>query len=112
VIAAVPIRLPRLRGVPLGISDAALLPSGKILFLASAEDAASTFADGRVIGTVIGIMEWSGEFRILGEISPVMKGEGIAVIKASEEEAEVMVVPDPDDPDKISALWTAKIRLK
>ncbi len=49
--------LGRLDGVTLGFTDAALLPDGRVIFLAAAEDAPDAIADGPVTGSVLGVLD-------------------------------------------------------
>ncbi|TYP91758.1 hypothetical protein BC792_1184 [Sphingobacterium allocomposti] len=50
-----PVTLPSLKGIPLGFTDATVVDN-KIYFIAAAEDGSSTYLDGDVQGTVLGVL--------------------------------------------------------
>jgi hypothetical protein len=49
--------LGRVEGVPLGFTDAATLPDGRLAFLAGAEDSPDTYQDGAVVGCRLGVID-------------------------------------------------------
>lgn len=91
-----------MNGVPLTFTDAALLPDGRTLFLAAAEDSPDTYHDGVVVGTALGILENDGSARYApithSDGTPFLgKPEGIAPNPANSREGFVVI--DKDDPD-------------
>jgi len=57
VLAVQLFELGTLGGIRLGFTDAVLLPDGRSVFLAAAEDAPDAIADGPVAGSVVGLLE-------------------------------------------------------
>lgn len=95
-----------LDGCALGFSDATPLPDGRVLFLAAAEDSPSTFDDGAIAGSVIGVLELDGSARVLARVPDgpdgPLKLEGLAVERLDGRMATVIAVEDADDPAKPS----------
>lgn len=94
--------LGNVNGVPLTFTDAALLPDGRTLFLAAAEDSPDTYHDGLVVGTALGILDANGSARYAelrnSDGSPfVGKPEGIAPDPLHS--GEGFIVIDKDNPD-------------
>ncbi|RJS45047.1 DUF6929 family protein [Nocardioides cavernaquae] len=73
-------------GVPAHVTDLALLPDGRIAFLAAAEDTDDPVADGPVAGTVFGILEGDRAWW-----APILEADG----SPSTRKAEGLVI-DPD----------------
>lgn len=57
VVATRWVDLGRLDGVTLGFTDATRLSDGRVMFLAAAEDAPDAITDGRVTGSVLGVLD-------------------------------------------------------
>ena len=90
--------LGELGGVPLGFTDAAPGPGGRVAFLAAAEDSADAVEDGGVTGSALGVIdaEGAGRWAPLGEAP--LKAEGLAL--DPRDPARAWVVLDPDDPER------------
>lgn len=88
-----PVELGCIKGVNLSITDATRIKN-KILFLAVAEDSDSTYLDGQVVGSVLGIMNRSGEVVCTSRLNTPSKPEGIFF---SASENCFFLVTDDDD---------------
>jgi hypothetical protein len=71
--------LGELGGVPLGFTDLAALPDGRLAFSAAAEASDNAYADGAVAGSVLGWLTPDGRVEFLGRLPGALKVEGIAV---------------------------------
>ena len=99
-----------LSSVPVkGFSDAASLSNGEMLFLASVENTVSTFADGEILGSFLGLMAKDGKIKWMAPFALNLKAEGLAV-NESKDGIQVFVVPDSDAPEKPAILY--KVFLK
>lgn len=100
------VKLGKLSGVDITFSDVIWTNYG-LLALGSAEDTNSSFADGKVYGTVLArIVEDKAE--IIGRFEPLAKLEGIYA-EESAEGLNIYLVEDADDPAKPSRLFKAKL---
>jgi hypothetical protein len=101
-------QLGELDGLGLGFTDAALAGDGQtLLFVAAAEDSPDATRDGRVAGSVLGVVDPDGDSRwtLIRDLdgSPVAaKIEGI--IGAASGRSLLYAVIDQDDPDTPSEL--------
>ena len=95
-IRFVPISLPTLDDIETTFTDA-ILVNDKIYFLACAENTESTYEDGEVLGTVLGIMH-APTFEIINVqlLSEHQKFEGITLYKESETKIEFLLCEDND----------------
>ena len=95
-IRFVPILLPTLDDIETTFTDA-ILVNDKIYFLACAENTESTYEDGEVLGTILGIMH-APTFEIIDVqlLSEHQKFEGITLYKESENELEFLLCEDND----------------
>lgn len=95
-IRFVPISLPTLDDIETTFTDA-ILVNDKIYFLACAENTESTYEDGEVLGTILGIMH-APTFEIIDVqlLSEHQKFEGITLYKESENELEFLLCEDND----------------
>lgn len=104
--------LGRAHGVPYGFTDATLTPDGDVLFVASAEDSASTVSDGAVLGTVVGRIDAAGSART-GQLfeedgaASRLKAEAIALDPRDLHRAFVVI--DVDDPSAPSELLEIRL---
>ena len=97
-----------IQGVPLGFSDGAALPDGRIVFSAVAENAEDTYLDGPCIGAAIGIIGTDGQVEALHRLEPMQKVEGVnATIHG--DLIHLLMVTDADDADVPSRLLSAEI---
>jgi hypothetical protein len=91
-----PFDLPKINNVAATFTDA-ILVDGKIYFLASAEDTASTYHDGEVMGSIIGTIDlktMKPESSL--QISDKHKFEGLTLYKKSATEMEFLLCEDTD----------------
>ncbi|HEX2675839.1 MAG TPA: hypothetical protein VHM19_04350 [Polyangiales bacterium] len=87
-----------LDGVPLGFTDLSAHAEHGLFFSAAAEASASTYDDGAVAGSVLGVLSPSGDVLSCQRLAPACKIEGLAVVSASRSSAvTVALVADPDD---------------
>ena len=95
-IRFVPISLPTLDDVETTFTDA-ILVGDKIYFLACAENTTSTYEDGEVLGTILGVMH-APTFEIIEVhlLSEDKKFEGITLYKETETELEFLLCEDND----------------
>ena len=92
----VSIDLPTIKNVTATFTDA-ILVEDKIYFLASAEDTASTYLDGEVLGSLIGRIDLKTlKVEFTQEISNTNKFEGLTLYKQSEKEIEFLLCEDTD----------------
>ena len=100
-------------GVRLGFTDAALIPDGRIAFIACAEDSPDAIQDGAVAGACFGIID-NEDARITDILdesgSPAkLKLEGIEWID-DEREGDFLVVADMDSPKEPALLGRLLVR--
>ena len=108
------IQLERLEGVPLSVTDAAIVGRQRALFLAVAEDTIDAIADGPIIGCVVGLLtgspdrqeaRWCRLFDADGRPSR-RKLEGVAV---DDDLRGAWVITDPDDPEQAAELCRVEL---
>lgn len=66
-------------GVPLCFTDGAPLQRGGWVFCAAAEDTSDSYADGRCVGSAVGIVDAGGRLVRLEQLAGAFKAEGIVV---------------------------------
>jgi hypothetical protein len=101
-----------LGGIALGFTDATPWQDG-VLYSATAEDSPDATRDGRVAGSVIGVIDGAGDVRWTEIIDPSgepfdRKVEGLLV--APEATDRLFVVADDDDPGAPSSLLVVELR--
>lgn len=97
-------------GVPLGITDGAVLADGRIVVSAVAENSPDTYLDGPCVGAVVGILGVDGRLQWLERLHPTHKIEGIhAQIDGGK--IALLLVTDADDASIPSQLLGAAIPL-
>jgi hypothetical protein len=115
VLALQLFELGTLEGVGLGFTDVALLPDGRSVFLAAAEDAPDAIADGPVLGSVVGLLEpsangggarWTRLLGSDGRPSPY-KVEGVAIDRGAR---GGWLLTDSDDPRVPAMLLRVELR--
>jgi hypothetical protein len=88
--------LPELQGVRTSFTDAILVDS-IIYFLATAEDTASTYDDGEVLGSIIGGIDLKTmQISFIEKISDSHKFEGLTLYSQSKEKIEFLLCEDTD----------------
>jgi hypothetical protein len=96
VINFIPIQLPKIKNETATFTDA-ILVENKIYFLAAAEASNSTYLDGEISGTLIGIL--NGETFALENyilLSDNQKFEGLTLFSKSEKELQFLICADND----------------
>jgi CBS domain-containing protein len=95
-------------GIPLGFTDAALLPDGALVFSATAEDTADAVADGACAGSALGLFGADGRLRWLEAVEGDAKIEGIDARREGHE-IRVLLVTDADDRALPARLLSARV---
>ena len=90
-----------LHQVPLSFTDATKAEH-LILFLAVAEDSQSTYLDGTVVGSVLGLMNRSGEILETMILDTTSKPEGLSYNSV---EKSFYLVTDNDDPHHPASIF-------
>ncbi|MBW3621133.1 MAG: hypothetical protein KY461_12885 [Actinobacteria bacterium] len=91
-------------GVTLAVTDSAVLPDGRIVVSASAEDTADAVADGPVVGSALAVIEGTTVVGVapIAATGEAVKLEGIAVVTAGDGAVTLLGVVDQDDPERPS----------
>lgn len=102
-------------GVPLGITDAALLPDGRILVSAAAEDAPDAVADGPIVGAALAVLDGPDVLAVApvptAPDGSAWKVEGVAVESAQDNKVQVLAVVDQDDPQQSALALSLEVVL-
>ena len=95
-IEFIPIQLPKIKHIETSFTDA-ILVEDKIYFLATAENTTSTYADGEILGSIIGRMD-SKTMKIdfTQKISDSHKFEGLTLYHKTENQIEFLLCEDKD----------------
>ncbi|MFD2909496.1 DUF6929 family protein [Flavobacterium ardleyense] len=109
-IRFIPITLPTLDGIETTFTDA-ILVNDKIYFLACAENTASTYEDGEILGSILGVMH-APTFEIIDIklLSEHQKFEGITLYKNTEEEIEFLLCEDNDTELSESIIYNLNLK--
>lgn len=100
------VNLPENKGFQYGFSDA-VLHNHQIYFTATAEGALSTYHDGEVLGSIIGLMDMkSFEVHRTEMISSDLKVEGLTVKSENKNQIEFYLAYDNDSGEKKSEILT------
>lgn len=104
------IKLPEIKGVPCGFTDA-IEVDGKLYFLAAAENSSSTYKDGAVFGTLIGSID-IGKMRLdfTQQITDQHKFEGIALRNKTERELSFLLCEDNDSDQLKADIYELKLK--
>lgn len=107
----IPLQLPKVKNVEFTFTDA-ILVKDKIYFLAAAEDTNSTYNDGEVLGSIIGIID-SKSFKVEKTIpiSDKHKFEGLTLYKSSKKEMEFLLCEDNDTEDLNATIYKLKLNI-
>lgn len=95
-------------GVPLGFTDAAVLPDGRWLFSAAAEATRDAYLDGACAGSAIGLVERDGRLRGLRPLDGSWKVEGLHALPLQDGAIALTMVTDADDPAQAASLLFAR----
>lgn len=109
-LAIKPIDLGTIDGIPLGLTDAAALPDGKMVFTAIAEDTDDSYNDGPCVGAAIGVVRANGQLHCLHRLNRPYKVEGVDA-RLDGNVAQLLLVTDADDRDIPAALFSATLSL-
>ncbi|MHA6491983.1 DUF6929 family protein [Pseudomonas borbori] len=101
LLRILPVQLPALDGMPLGLTDLCLDPSGQLYFSAAAEAGGSSYLDGACAGSVLGRFEENFGVARLASLAPLVKIEGLAF----QADGRLLLVADADDPLLASPLF-------
>ncbi|MES2811675.1 MAG: hypothetical protein V4670_04320 [Bacteroidota bacterium] len=107
-----PIQLPKIKHVETSFTDAILIKD-KIYFLAAAEDTISTYEDGEVLGTIMGIMNVKTlEIEKMIQLSPTHKLEGLTLFNETTTELTFLLCEDNDTEDLNATIYKLKLNLE
>ena len=98
--------LGRAGGVRLSFTDASPLPDGRIVFTAAAEDSRDAYADGAVLGSVVGVLAPDGTPLGLEGVEGRVKLEGVDA-RVEGGRIRLLLVADADDPARAAPLFEA-----
>ena len=108
-IVSTDFKLPKIKGVRTSFTDA-ILVDDKIYFLASAENTASTYDDGEVLGSIIGSIAINTmKIDFTKTITKTKKLEGITLYQKSKDQIEFPVCEDNDTEELVSSIYKLKI---
>jgi hypothetical protein len=96
-------KIPAPKGMHYTITDVAPMDEKSVIFVAVAEAAKDSYADGRHFGSVLGVLNNKGKVVFIDKVSPRKKMEGVCVVKYSDKE-RVLLVNDEDNPKTSSEL--------
>lgn len=103
-------QLGAIASVPLCFTDGCAMADGGWVFCASAEDTVNSYADGRCLGSAIGVVGASGTLERLQPLDLVCKVEGIVVARSGSR-LDVLMVTDADDRSRPALLLSATLML-
>lgn len=102
--------LPKIKGVETTFTDA-ILVDDQIYFLATAEDVASTYDDGAVLGSIIGTIDLeSMKLKATQKITAIAKLEGLALYEQSNEALTFLICEDNDSDVQESTIYKLIIK--
>lgn len=107
-IQITPYDLGEIDQVPLCFTDATALPSGEIIFTASAENTSDSYLDGTCMGSAIGMIDSKGDLNLLEPIDKKVKLEGIEA-STNGNAIELLLVTDADNAALPAQLYSANI---
>ena len=102
-----PVALGSLEGVALGFTDVCPLEGRALLFAAAAEAGGSTYDDGAVAGSVVGLLE-DDQVRAVWRVAGRDKIEGLWA-QPRGAGVDLWLVADADDPGVRAPLYAARI---
>ncbi|WP_316748598.1 DUF6929 family protein [Pedobacter gandavensis] len=104
------IRLPAIKGVPCGFTDA-IQVDDKLYFLAAAEDSNSTYKDGAVFGTLIGAIDMKKmTLDFSHQISDKHKFEGLTLQHKTKEQYSFLLCEDNDTEQLQADIYQLKLK--
>ncbi len=103
-----PYELGEIGGVPLCFTDATPLPDGTIIFTAAAENTSDAYLDGQCMGSIIGVINGTGDLHSTSAIDKLIKAEGIEA-QLINDTIHLLLVTDADDASAPAQLYAAEI---
>lgn len=104
-----PIHFPKINGQTTGFTDATIV-DGKIFFLAAAEGGQSSYDDGTIGGSQIGIIDLNSlTLEQTETISLEYKFEGITLYQENSNEYIFLLCDDPDNDNNESTIYQLKV---
>lgn len=103
-----PHTLGEIDGVPLCFTDATPLPDGTIIFTAAAENTSDAYLDGQCMGSVIGVINRTGDLHSTSSIDKLVKAEGVEA-QLIDNTIHLLLVTDADDAAAPAQLYTAEL---
>ena len=111
-IAYQPIKLPIINNIETSFTDA-IVHENKIYFLATAENSSSTYLDGEIYGSIIGIINIENmEIENFLQISNNQKFEGLTFYNQQENEVNFLICEDNDTENLVSEIYKLKVNFK
>ena len=111
-IAYQPIKLPIINNIETSFTDA-IVHENKIYFLATAENSSSTYLDGEIYGSIIGIINIENmEIENFLRISNNQKFEGLTFYNHQENEINFLICEDNDTENLVSEIYQLKFNFK
>ncbi|WP_136668652.1 hypothetical protein [Flavobacterium sp. H122] len=105
------LQLPKIEHVETSFTDAILIED-KIYFLAAAEDTISTYEDGEVLGTIMGIMNpETHEVLKYIQLSPTHKLEGLTLFEKQENQLTFLLCEDNDTEDLNATIYKLTLKI-
>ena len=106
-----PIELPTIKSTAYGFTDATKVGS-KIYFLAAAEANKSNYADGAILGSLLGRIDWSDlSLQETTVISKKHKFEGITPYRKKGSEISFLLCEDPDNDQVQTTIYKLSVPL-
>lgn len=103
------VKLPKIKHVETSFTDAILFEN-KIYFLAAAEDTVSTYDDGEVLGTIMGIMNLNTfEIEKTIQLTSKHKLEGLTVFEKDKTGVTFLLCEDNDTEDLNATIYKFKL---
>jgi hypothetical protein len=103
-------KLPKIKGVRSSFTDAVLV-EGQLYFLACAEDSASTYNDGEVLGSIIGSIDLETmKIQKTLQISNQHKFEGLSLYQTNAGQLEFLLCEDNDTHVLESNIYKLSVR--
>ena len=111
-IAYQPVKLPIINNIETSFTDA-IYHGDKIYFLATAENSSSTYLDGEIYGSIIGIINIENmEIENFLQISNNQKFEGLTFYSQQENEINFLICEDNDTENLVSEIYKLKVNFK
>ncbi len=105
-------KLPKIKGVRTSFTDGVLVDN-KLYFLATAENTQSTYADGAILGSVIGRIDLETmKIDFTKKISATNKFEGLSVYKKDHSKIEFLLCEDSDSEALQSTIYKLTLNKK